>query len=723
MRLRFAFAVALAVAAPAASRADIPAPRPPKPVRQPSAPPAPRYPATRADDAVDTMFGVPVRDPYRWLEDATKDEVKAWMAAEDKLARDKLAALPGRDALTARLKQLYYVDSISAPYRRGTRFFYRRTHADKEKAIIYWREGEDGAEQVLLDPNKMSADGSTSLGTWNPSWDGKRVAYALKVNNSDEATFHVMEVATGAVSSVDVIDGAKYGHPVWTPSGDGFYYVKLPVDPRIPVAERPGHADIRFHRIGEDPKNDAIIKEKTGNPKQFLGVDLSRDGHWLFYTVQHGWNATDVYFRDARKKAIAWTPLATGKPFLYQVEAWKDRFYIHTNEDAPRYRVFAADPKRSQRKDWKLLVAEDKDAVLEHATVIGGHLALGYLKNASSLLELRTLDGKPVRKIALPSIGAVGGFAGLPEDDTAYYDFNSFLRPTEIHKISIKAGSDAVWAQVKLPIDPGPYVIDQVFYPSKDGTRISMFLVHKKDLARDGTTPFILYGYGGFNINLLPSFNSGLFPWLEAGGGYAVPNLRGGGEYGEEWHKGGMLHKKQNVFDDYIGAAEYLIKNKYTNSNKLAIRGGSNGGLLVGAAMTQRPDLYRAVICAVPLLDMLRYHLFGSGKTWVEEYGSADDKADFEALSGYSPYHHVKAGTKYPALLMMSADSDDRVDPMHARKMTAAIQAANPDGHDALLRIEKHAGHGGADLVKQMVEQSADAYAFLMSELGLAPTK
>ena len=682
------------------------------------------YPPTKAEKIVETMFGVSVSDPYRWLEDAAKPDVKAWMDAQDKLARAQLAKLPGRAALVDRLKALLYVDVITPPVHRGTRYFYSRRHADKEKSIYYWREGESGAEQVLLDPNAMSKDGTISLGEVVPSWDGKKVAYTLRANNSDEAVLHVIDVASGKESEIDRIDGAKYAQPSWTPKNDGFYYTWLPpVGDKVTVADRPGFAEVRFHKLGADPKSDALVHEKTGNPESFIGATLSKDGHWLFVYVQHGWNSTDVWFRDTRDPAQAktWKPFAVGKDAQYNVDQVQDVFYVHTNEGAPRWRVFQVQPAHVERSAWKEIVPEQADAVLERAYVVGGKLACTWLKNASSTLELRGLDGKPVRKIELPGgIGTSPGLQGEPDEDTAYYEFVSFTQPLQIFKTSIAKGDSKLWNEVKVPVDPSPFVVEQVWYPSKDGTKISMFVIHRKDLKKDGSTPFLLTGYGGFNVSYTPGFQATIYPWLEAGGGYAIPNLRGGGEYGEAWHRAGMREHKQNVFDDFIAAAEYLVKEGYTSSKRLAIRGGSNGGLLMGAATTQRPDLFRAVICQVPLLDMIRYHLFGSGKTWIPEYGSAADESGFKTLFAYSPYHHVRKGTAYPSLLMMSADSDDRVDPMHARKMTAALQAAQKaSDRPILLRIEQHSGHGGADLVKQTVEQQADAYVFLMHELGL----
>jgi len=679
----------------------------------------PSYPQSRLDAVKDMIHGVAVADPYRWLEDVKSDDTKKWMADQDKVARDWLARLPGRDGLAKRLKELFYVDAISPPEHRGNRFFYWRRHADKEKSIHYWKEGESGAEKVLLDPNTMTKDGTTSVGSVVPTWDGKKVAYTTQANNSDEQVMHVMEVATGKVSERDTIVGLRWTDASWTPKGDGFYYTWSPPPGKVPEAERPGYAEVRFHKLGTDPAKDQIVFPATHDPKTWVGGGISRDGHWLFVYVEHGDTSNDVYLRDLRDKSGKLAPFMIGKDARYSVQDWKDLFYVRTNEGASHWRLFKVDPKKPARADWVEIVAEQKDAVLDAVAIVGEHLALTWLKNASNTLELRTLDGKPVRTIELPTVGSSSGFLGNEDEDVAYYTFTSFTQPQQIYKTSVKTGETSLWAEVKVPVDPSKYTVEQVWYPSKDGTKVSMFLVHRKDLKRDGSTPWLMWGYGGFNISETPGFSGGIFPWLEAGGGYAVANLRGGGEYGEVWHRAGMLGNKQNVFDDFIGAGEYLVKEKYTRPDRLAIRGGSNGGLLVGAVTTQRPELFRAVICQVPLLDMIRYHLFGAGQVWIPEYGSADDATQFKWLLAYSPYHHVKAGTKYPSLLMMSADADDRVDPLHARKMVAALQAANASEHPILLRIEQHSGHGGADLVKQAVDQQADAYAFLMHELGL----
>jgi prolyl oligopeptidase len=658
-----------------------------------------------------------VEDPYRWLEDGKSPEVLAWMKAEDDLCRGELKKYPERDAIAARLKELFYVDSLGAPRHRGDRYFYTRRHAAKEKAVVYWKKGKTGTEKVLFDPNEWSKDGSVSLGGWSASWDGKLVAYQVHHNNSDEATLHVMDVATGKVSDVDVIEGGKYAYASWTPKGDGFYYTWLTTDPAVKEADRPGYAEIRFHKLGEDPKHDRTIRERTADPSTFLSTYLSRDGHWLIVTVEHGWTAQDVFFADMRAPSHGKPdlhPLSVGKKAHYAVDAHGDRFYVTTDEDAPHSRVFVVDPKTPERAAWKEIVPERADAILEGAGVIGGKLALSYLKDVQSRLEIRDLDGKHLHEVALPGPGTMGGPTGRDDEDEAYFSFESFTTPSEVFELSMKTGATKLYSKVAVPVDPTPYGVEQVFYPSKDGTRISMFLVHRKDLKKDGRSRALLWGYGGFQISQTSHFAASIYPWLERGGIYAVPNLRGGSEYGEEWHKHGMLLEKQNVFDDLFGAAEYLVKEGYTKPDRLAVYGGSNGGLLTGAAIVQRPDLFSAVISAVPLLDMVRYHKVGAGGTWVQEYGSAEDPEQFKALHAYSPYHHVRTGTKYPPLLLLSADSDDRVDPMHARKFAAAMQAASAGG-PVLLRVEKNSGHGGADLLRAEVEKGADRYAFLLS--------
>jgi len=682
-------------------------------------------PATRTVDAFDELHGTKVPDPYRWLEDVKDPEVTKWMDAQDDYARAQLGALPRREALAKRLAELSYLDSVSAPYHRGSRYFYTRSHKDKEKAVYYVKKGENGAEEVLIDPNTLSTDGSISVHGTMPSHSGRYLAYKLSRNNADAATMYVRDLDTNTELAIDTIEGARYANAEWLPDDSGFYYVWLPVDPKIAASELPGHAEVRFHALGTDPKQDPTIFAASKNPKEFVNVDLSRDGRWLFVGHQRGWTGTDLWMADLGKTSAARTKqqaapkfaeFVVGQNAIYGVSAWKNKFYVFTNDGAPRYRVMVVDPTKPDRKDWNELVAQTDD-VLEGAQIIGERLVLSYLKDAHSTMEVRTLAGKPVRQVVLPGLGSASGMIGNPDEDDAYFYFSSFTDTPQIYRTSIAKGTTTLWEKVEMPVDTSKFATEQVWYPSKDGTKVSMFVVRRKDVALDGDNPTLLTGYGGFNVSLQPSFSTRAVLWVERGGIWAVPNLRGGGEYGEQWHEAGMRANKQNVFDDFTAAAEYLIANKYTRPDKLAIMGGSNGGLLVGAAMVQRPELYGAVVCAVPLLDMVRYHLFGAGKTWIDEYGSAEDKSQFETLLSYSPYHHVDDGAKYPAMLMLSADSDDRVDPMHARKFTAAIQHASKGGRTALLRIETNAGHGGADLIKKQIEQSVDTFSFVLHEL------
>jgi prolyl oligopeptidase len=699
-------------------------------------------PETARHDTADTLFGVRVEDPYRWLEPVSAPEVQTWVSEQSAYARRVLDALPTQAELARRFTEILYLDAISPPEVRGGQQFYTRRYKTKEKSILMVRP-EGGEERVLIDPNEMSPDGSVSLGGWFPSWDGKHLAYALRENNADEATLYLRDVASGKDSAVDVIPGAKYAGPSWTPDNAGFYYEWLPPPDGIEVSERPGRTELRYHALGSDPKSDPVIFPATLDPKTFLFGGVSRDGRWLFLGVQHGWNQTDLYVKDARKpraavrplpadsqalgsdqrvaryaKALGFEPFVVGKDAIFRVSWWDGAFYVRTNLDAPNYRVLKVKPGHLALEDWVEIVPESA-AKLDDSSIIGGRLVLSYLKNAASAIELRDLDGKLLRGVDLPGVGSTGGVLGDPDRDEAYFSFTSFTVPNQIYKTSIESGATELWSEVELPIDTRNMVAEQTWYTSKDGTRVSMFVVHQQGIPLDGSHPTLLYGYGGFNIDMTPAFSALAAVWLEHGGVYAVPNLRGGGEYGEAWHRAGMGKNKQNVFDDFAGAAEHLVKLGYTRPERLAIYGGSNGGLLVGAAMTQRPELFGAVVCGVPLLDMVRYPLFGSGKTWIAEYGSPENADEFAALYAYSPYHHVRQGVKYPPLLMMAADSDDRVDPMHARKFTAAVQWATRDsGQPALFRVEENAGHGGGDMVKKRVASSTDIVAFLLDQLG-----
>ncbi len=710
-----------------AKPAAVPHHNPPQTVR-PKGLSAP--PLARRDDMVETIHGMKVADPYRWLENASDPKVQAWVKAMDTYTRKVLAKLPERDLLAKRVAAFSYLDTMTAPIRRGKRFFYFRRHHDKEKAVAYWREGEKGAEQVLIDPNTLSKDGSISLKGVFPNFQGTKVAYNLSKNNADQATLYVMDVTTGRISKTDTIPGTKYAWPNWTPDGKGFFYTRLPTDPKIPASELSGHAAIYFHRLGTPYTKDALVFQKTGDPKLFIWPELSRDGRWLFVFKEKGWSHTDVYYTKMRRSGPGRKPpkfrvLATppkGADATYQVFAWKGWFYILTNEGAPHYRLYRTKAGRVARRHWKEIVPESKDAVLDSFAVRGNKLSLVFIEKATTKIRIHRLDGKFLYEVAFPGLGTASQLSGNPEDDVAYFTYSSFLVPRTIFRLLISKRTKTTYFKTKVPFDPSPYVVEQVWYPSKDGTKISMFLIHAKGMKKTGDNPTLLYGYGGFNVSLTPGFSSTWAAWVEQGGLVAIPNLRGGGEYGESWHKAGMLGNKQNVFDDFVFAAKWLIAQGWAKPAKLAIRGGSNGGLLVGAAMVQAPKLFRAVVCYVPLLDMIRYTKFGSGKTWIAEYGDPADPKQFAWLHAYSPYHHVRKGVAYPALLMMSADSDDRVDPMHARKFVAAMRWATDSHSPVLLRVETHSGHGGGDMIKKRVAAKADELAFMLERLGVRPS-
>ncbi|PIE05897.1 MAG: peptidase S9 [Sorangium cellulosum] len=674
---------------------------------------------SRRQSITDVLHGTKVKDPYRWLE-VKNDETSAWLTERDACTRKYLKTLPGKAILKKRLAALSYYDVTGPPSKKGGRYFYFRRHANKEKTVYYWREGKEGAEKLLLDPNTMSADGTLSVKGVYVSHNGKLAAYKVSRNNADTAKLYLMEVETGKKLDTDTIPGAKYADPQWDAKSKGFYYTRLPQDPKIPIADLPGHAAVYYHKVGTSYTQDKLIHKKTGDPRKFIFPQTFYDGRYLVVFIMFGWSNIDVYFKDLRRGGNTFTTLAEGTNAMYEVHYFKGNFYVLTNATSPTYSLFKVSPRRPKKRFWKEVVPGRPNAVLKNVAIVGGQLALNYMEKAVSKVELVKLNGKKIRDVALPSLGSTSGLTGHPLEDEAYYSFSSFTTPYQVYQTSVKGGGTKLFSKVQLPYDPTPYATKQVEYFSKDGTKVTMFIIHHKGLPMDGTTPFILYGYGGFNISLTPRFKPSRIVWLEQGGAIAIPNLRGGGEYGEKWHEAGMLGKKQNVFNDFIHAAKYLIDKKYTSSKHLAIRGGSNGGLLVGAAMVQAPQLFRAVSCHVPLLDMVRYHLFGSGKTWISEYGSAEKEDQFHYLYAYSPYHHIKKGVSYPALLMNTADSDDRVDPMHARKFVAMMEYAQKEKrHPIFLRLEKNAGHGGGDMVKKRVSATTDEYLFLMDQLGM----
>jgi prolyl oligopeptidase len=704
--------------------ATAPPPPPPKPpvVAAPVAPKGPAYPATRREDVTDMFFSVRVADPYRWLEDGSSPEVVAWVKAQDDLARGELEKLAGRDALAAKLRDLAYLEFVTPPAHRGGRSFYMRKDAKQEKPTLFVRTGSEGAEQVLIDAATLSANGSTSLGAWVPSHDGKFVAYVVHPNNADAGTIRVRDAATGKDTTADVIEGAKYAIPRWTPKNDGFYYIGLPTDPNIKASDLPGHSEIKYHQLGQPASTDEVILEKNNDPETELELVASRDGRFLVVMVLHGGDVNGIKFLDLRNKKAGWVDLVKDYEGSMSAFAYDNRIYLRTTEGAPRGRLVVIDPAKPDKANWKDIVPQLPDAVLQDARIVGGLLALTYLRKASSAIQIHGLDGKKMHDVVLPGIGSSGGIRGQADEEIGYYTFTSYTTPMSIFEIKMKTGESKLWYASKAPVNAAPYAVEQIVYESKDGTPVSMFVVRRKDDPLDGSSPMLMTGYGGFNISKLPGFSPMLYTWLEAGGSFALPNLRGGAEYGENWHRGGMLTNKQNVFDDFISGAEWLVRRGYTKPQRLAAYGASNGGLLVAAVAVQRPDLFRTILCGVPVLDMLRYPLYGDGKTWVAEFGSPQDEPLFRALLAYSPYHNVKkSATGYPAVLMLSADADDRVHPMHAWKMTAALQDAQTTDKPILMRVEKNAGHGGADMIKSDVERWVDMLAFAFHMVGQEP--
>src|SRR5712691_8333381 len=680
-------------------------------------------PKAKVAPVEETIQGHKIVDPYRYLEDVNNPDTRQYVEQELAYTRSILDPLPGRDSIHRRLSQLLTIGTIGPPQLGGKYYFYTRREGMQNQPVLYVREGVKGTDRALVDANQMAADGTVALDWWFPSEDGKYVAYGTSASGSEESTLHIIESATGKVLP-DTIEGTRFASVAWQKDNSGFYYTRHPKKGDVPAGEEVYHVKVFYHALGTDPSKDPLLFGEGRKAQDVPNVALSDDGRWLLITVFEGWSKSEMYVQDLNAGTLP-VEMTTGKEFLYSADIYKNKIYITTNEGAPRYHVFVADPTNPKRENWKELIPQT-DAVLQGLSVFGGKLFAQYEHNASSQLKLFDLEGKKLDDIALPTIGTVFASGGKWDKNEAFFGFQSFTVPPSIFRYDLNDHKTALWGKVEAPsIEPSAYEVKQVWYNSKDGTRVPMFVVYKKVLEKNGKNPTLLTGYGGFNISVTPAFNRSAYLWLEHGGVYAVANLRGGAEFGEDWHRAGMLDKKQNVFDDFIAAAEYLISEKYTDKDHLAIQGGSNGGLLMGAMITQRPDLFRAVVCAVPLFDMLRYQNFQIAKLWIPEYGSAEDPKQFDWLYAYSPYHHVKAGQEYPAILFMTADTDTRVDPMHAKKMAALMQAEAKNGASKekpiLLRIETKAGHGQGKPVTKQIEENTDMYSFLFWQLGVKP--
>jgi len=681
----------------------------------PSTPPvAPQRPVE------DVVQNHRIVDPYRWLEDAKSPETQKWVEEEAAYTRTLLDPLPGREQLHKRLSELMAIGSISAPQLGGHYFFYTKRAGTQNQPVLLVREGVHGIDRVLVDVNQLAADGTLALDWWVPSEDGKYVTYGTSPRGSEISTLHIIETATGKLLP-DSIERTRAASIAWKLDNSGFFYTRYPKKGEVAEGEERYHRRVFYHALGSNPENDPLVFGKDLGAEDWPGVDLSNDGRWLLISVEQGWTKSELYLQDLRsgKEPVR---ITEGKNFLYGGQIYNGKIFITTNEDAPKYRLFVVDAASPARANWKEIIPQS-DAIFQGAAIVNGQLLAQYEKNASSQLKMFQPDGHPLGDVQLPQIGTIDGIGGKWNHKEAFFKFSSFTMPDSVYQIDLASRGTTLWGKVEAPgIDPAQYEVKQLWFNSKDGTRVPMFVFYKKGLKLDGKNPTQLTGYGGFNVSNTPEFRGDRFAWLEHGGVFAVANLRGGAEFGEEWHRAGMLDKKQNVFDDFIAAGEYLIEQKYTDKHHLAIRGGSNGGLLMGAALTQRPDLFRAVVCQVPLLDMLRYQNFQIAKLWIPEYGSSDDPKQFEWLYAYSPYHHVKEHTEYPAILFMTADTDTRVDPMHAKKMAARMQAEAANGKDRerpiLLRVDTKAGHGAGKPIAKQIDDLVDIYSFLLWQVG-----
>ena len=683
------------------------------------------YPPARRSDVVDDYHGTKVPDPYRWLEDPDSPETRAWIEAENRVTDTYLAQVPAREALRRRLTTLWDYPKFGAPFHKGGRYFFLKNDGLQNQAVLYTQDSLTAEPQVLLDPNLLSQDGTVALSTLAVSEDGTLLAYGTSASGSDWEEFRVRDVATGR-DRPDHLRWIKFSGASWTHDGRGFFYGRYP-EPAGTDALRAVNRfqKLYFHRLGTEQAADVLVYEQPDQPDWGVHGSVTDDGRYLILSV---WLGTDrrnrLYWldlQDPRRPRVQGAIVRMLDAFdaSYQLVGNDGPvFYVLTDLEAPRKRVVAIDARNADRARWREVIPQGDD-VIEGVQIIHERFVVNSMHDAHSRLQLFALDGRFERELSLPTLGTVSTITGERGDTEMFFAFTSFLYPTTIFRYDFPTAGTSVFKVPTLEFDPARYETEQVFYRSKDGTRIPMFLTHRAGMRRDGSNPTFLYGYGGFNISLTPSFSVGVLAWLEMGGVYAVPSLRGGGEYGEEWHQAGMHEKKQNVFDDFIGAAEYLIAQGYTSPPRLAIGGGSNGGLLVGAALTQRPELFGAVLPSVGVLDMLRFHRFTIGWAWVTEYGSADDAAQFPYLFAYSPLHRLVAGRHYPATLITTADHDDRVVPGHSFKFAAALQAAQGGSAPVLIEIETKAGHGAGKPTRKIIEEQADRWAFLVKNLGM----
>lgn len=677
------------------------------------------YPVTQKVNHIDDYFGVKISDPYRWLEDDTSAQTEAWVKAQNVVTNAYLNNIPFRDKIKDRLTELWNYEREGAPYRKGKYYIYGKNDGLQNQSVVYYKEGLNGKEKVLIDPNKLSQDGTVALQATSFSKNQKYYGYSVSASGSDWQEIYVMEIPSGKLLK-DKLEHVKFTGISWD-GDDGFYYsgYTKPEDEKTKYSAKTEYQKVFYHKLGTPQSQDKLVYEDKDHPLRYVGAGLTDDKRFLILGISEGTDGSEVKVKDLKdKSAQDFITIIPGfKTNAGVIDNDGDRLLVLTNQDAPNYKVVSIDPKNPAVNNWKTIIPES-EYKLEYVSIGGGKLFANYLKDANSYIQQYDYKGKLERTVELPGVGSVSGFGGEKDDKSFYYTFTSFTYPSTVFKYDISSGKSEIYKKSKVKVNSEDYETKQVFYPSKDGTKVPMFITYKKGLKLDGTNPTMLYAYGGFNISLTPSFSVANIPFLENGGIYVLANLRGGGEYGEEWHKGGMLENKQNVFDDFIGAAEYLIKEKYTSPGKLAVRGGSNGGLLVGAVMTQRPDLFKVAIPQVGVLDMLRYQKFTVGWGWAVEYGSSDKQEDFNYLIKYSPLHNIKKGICYPATLITTADHDDRVVPAHSFKFAATLQEDYECPNPALIRIDSKAGHGAGKPTAKVIEEQADIWAFTLYNMG-----
>ena len=678
-----------------------------------------KYPDTKKENVVDDYNGAKVEDPYRWLEDDNSEQTKAWVKEENKVTLDYLSRIPYRDKVKKRIEEMWNYPKYGAPFQKGDHYYFQKNDGLQNQSVWFAQKGLSGKPEVFIDPNKLSEDGTVSLGGINFSLNGRYAAYTIQKSGSDWQEGYIMDVATKKLIG-DRLTWLKFTGFSWK-GDEGFYYSRFP-EPKgeDQLKGKNTNQQVYYHKVGTAQLEDKLIYEDKDHPLRSAGVGLTEDERFVILGTSEGTSGGEVWVWDmkdpSQTKFSLLIPGFATDPNV--IDNAGDKLLVQTNDGAPNFKVVLIDPKNPGKENWKVIIPEQKEA-LQNVGTGGGYLFASYLKDASTKVYQYTYDGKLVREIKLPGIGSAGGFGTERKYDHFFYTYTSFNYPPTIFKYDIKTGQSTLFRKTEVKFKPEDYDVKQVFVTSKDGTKIPMFLTYKNGVVLNGNNPTLMYGYGGFNIPITPSFSPSIVFFLEQGGVYASVCMRGGSEYGEDWHKAGMLDKKQNVFDDFISAGEWLVNNKYTNSGKLAIQGGSNGGLLIGACMTQRPDLFKVAVPQVGVMDMLRYHKFTIGYAWSVEYGSSDNPDQFKYLYKYSPLHNLKPGVKYPATFITTADHDDRVVPAHSFKFAATLQADNASDNPTLIRVETKAGHGGGMPTSKRIELATDIWSFVMYNLGM----